>query len=406
MMYDINKIREDFPILEREVNKRPLVYFDNAATTQKPNCVINSIAEAYQKTNANIHRGVHTLSQEATELHEGARRRIASFIGAESSDEIIFTRGTTESINLVATSFGNTFINKGDEIIISTMEHHANIVPWQMLVERQGGILKVIRLNSIGELDLEHYKSLLSKNTKLVAISHASNVLGTINPIKEIINLAHQNNTPVLVDGAQAVAHCKVNVQDLDADFYVFSGHKLYAPTGIGLLYGKREYLEKMPPYMGGGEMIAKVTFQKTTYNDLPFKFEAGTPDYIGSQALAKAIDYIESLGLEHIAKYEAELLDYASKKLLAEFPNAYIFGQAIEKTAILSFGIGDIHPFDLGTLLDQLGIAIRTGHHCAEPLLNTFGYTAMARASFALYNSKAEIDSFFEALHRVVAMF
>ncbi len=405
-MYDINKIREDFPILQRVVNKRPLVYLDNAATTQKPNCVIDSISEAYHKTNANVHRGVHTLSQEATELHEGARRRIADFVGAESSDEIIFTRGTTDSINLVATSFGNTFVDEGDEIIISTMEHHANIVPWQMLAERKGACLKVIRLNSIGELDLEHYASLLSERTKIVAVSHASNVLGTINPIKEIIDLAHKRGVPVLIDGAQAVAHCKVDVQALGADFYVFSGHKLYAPTGIGVLYAKRELLEKMPPYMGGGEMIAKVTFEKTTYNELPFKFEAGTPDYIGSQALAKAIDYIEGIGLEKIARYEAELLDYASKRLLAEFPNAYIFGQAKEKTAILSFGIGDIHPFDLGTLLDQLGIAIRTGHHCAEPLLNEFGYTAMARASFALYNTKEEIDKFFEALHRVVAMF
>ncbi len=405
-MYDINKIREDFPILQRVVNKRPLIYFDNAATTQKPNSVINSITEAYRQTNANVHRGVHSLSQEATELHEGARRRIADFIGAESSDEIIFTRGTTESINLVATSFGDTFVGKGDEIIISTMEHHANIVPWQMLAERKGAKLKVIRVNSVGELDLEHYASLLSEKTKIVALSHASNVLGTVNPIKEVIELAHSKGVPVLIDGAQAIAHCKVDVQELGADFYVFSGHKLYAPTGIGVLYGKREYLEKMPPYMGGGEMIAKVTFEKTTYNELPFKFEAGTPDYIGSQALAKAVDYIEGIGLEKIADYEAELLDYASMRLLDEFPNAYIFGQAKEKTAILSFGIGDIHPFDLGTLLDQLGIAIRTGHHCAEPLLNEFGYTAMARASFALYNTKKEIDTFFEALHRIVKMF
>ncbi len=405
-MYDIDKIREDFPILQREINKRALIYLDNAATTQKPNCVIDSISKAYRETNANVHRGVHTLSQEATELHEGARRRVAAFIGAGSSDEIIFTRGTTESINLVATSFGDTFVNEGDEIIISTMEHHANIVPWQMLAERKGASLKVIRLNSIGELDLEHYQSLLSERTKIVALSHASNVLGTINPIKELIDLAHSRGVSVLIDGAQAVAHSKVDVQDLDADFYVFSGHKLYAPTGIGVLYAKRELLEKMPPYMGGGEMIAKVTFEKTTYNELPFKFEAGTPDYIGSQALAKAIDYIEGVGLEAIAKYEAELLDYASKRLLDESPNAYIFGQAKDKTAILSFGIGDIHPFDLGTLLDQLGIAIRTGHHCAEPLLNAYGYTAMARASFALYNTKEEIDKFFEALHRVVAMF
>ncbi len=405
-MCDINRIREDFPILQREVNKRPLIYFDNAATTQKPNCVIEAISEAYQKTNANVHRGVHTLSQEATELHEGARCRVADFIGAESSDEIIFTRGTTESINLVATSFGNAFVGEGDEIIISTMEHHANIVPWQMLAERKKAKLKVIRVNSVGELDLEHYASLLSERTRIVALSHASNVLGTINLIKEVIDLAHSKGVAVLIDGAQAIAHCKVDVQELDADFYAFSGHKLYAPTGIGVLYGKRAYLEQMPPYMGGGEMIAKVTFEKTTYNELPFKFEAGTPDYIGSQALAKAIDYLEGIGIEKIANYEAELLDYASKRLLDEFPNAYIFGQAKEKTAILSFGIGDIHPFDLGTLLDQLGIAIRTGHHCAEPLLNEFGYTAIARASFALYNTKEEIDKFFEALHRIVAMF
>ncbi len=404
-MYDIHKIREDFPILQREINKRPLIYLDNAATTQKPSCVIEAISQAYKTTNANVHRGVHTLSSEATELHESARRRIARFINAPSSDEIIFTRGTTESINLVATSFGNTYIKAEDEIIISTMEHHANIVPWQMLAERTGAKLRVIRLSSIGELDLEHYQQLINSKTKLVALNHASNVLGTINPIKELIRIAHEQNIPVLIDGAQAIAHSKVDVQSLDADFYVFSGHKLYAPTGIGVLYGKREFLDAMPPYMGGGEMIDKVSFEQTTYNVLPFKFEAGTPDYIGSQALAKAIDYLEALGLENIAKHEAELLNYASERLKAEYPNAFIFGESEHKTAILSFGIGAIHPFDLGTLLDQLGIAIRTGHHCAEPLLNAFGHTSIARASFALYNTKEEVDQFFMALARVVPM-
>ncbi len=405
-MYNINQIRQDFPILERKINNRNLIYFDNAATTQKPRVVIDSITQAYAMTNANVHRGVHTLSQEATNLHEGARQRIARFINAQTSDEIIFTRGTTESINLVATSFGNTFISEGDEILISTMEHHANIVPWQMLAERTQAKLKVIPLNDVGEINLEEYQNLLTDRTKIVAINHASNVLGTINPIKEMIQIAHCRNIPVLIDGAQAVAHCKVDVQELDADFYVFSGHKLYAPTGIGVLYGKKKWLEQIPPYMGGGEMISKVTFQNTTYNELPFKFEAGTPDYIGSQALAKAIDYISEIGLEQIANFEAELLNYASQRLLEEFPNATIFGQSEHKTAILSFTIGDIHPFDLGTLLDQLGIAIRTGHHCAEPLLNAFGYSSIARASFALYNTKEEIDTFFEALHRILKMF
>lgn len=404
-MYNITEIRKDFPILDTTVHNKPLIYFDNGATTQKPQVVLDAINTAYTSANANVHRGVHFLSQKATEQHEAARKRVATFINATSDKEVIFTRGTTESINLVATCFGDKFVQEGDEIIISTMEHHANIVPWQMLCERKHATLRVINITNEGEIDLEHYKSLLNQRTKIVAISHVSNVLGTINPIEEIINLAHQQSIPVLVDGAQAIAHTKVDVQALGADFYVFSSHKLYGPTGIGVLYGKEELLNAIPPYMGGGEMIAKVTFEKTTYNELPFKFEAGTPDYVGTTGLAAAIDYIEYLGIENISKYEEELLSYATQRLLEEFPSAKVLGTAKHKGATLSFSIGDIHPFDLGTLLDQLGIAIRTGHHCAEPLLNHFGYTAIARASFGLYNTKDEIDQFINALHRIVQM-
>lgn len=404
-MYNIDAIRADFPILTTTVHKHPLVYLDNGATTQKPRLVLEAIERAYTTANANVHRGVHFLSQLATEQHEASRRRVARFINAPSDRQIIFTRGTTESINLVATCFGARYVKAGDEIVISTMEHHANIVPWQMLCERTGAILRVIGISPEGELDLDHYQSLLSERTRIVALTHVSNVLGTINPVEEVIRLAHERNIPVLVDGAQAIAHTHVDVQALGADFYVFSSHKIYGPTGIGVLYGREDLLEEMPPYMGGGEMIAKVTFEHTTYNELPFKFEAGTPDYVGTTALAAALDYVEALGIDNIARHEEELLQYATKRLLSEFPEAFVLGTARHKGATLSFGIGKIHPFDLGTLLDQLGIAIRTGHHCAEPLLNHYGYNAIARASFGLYNTKEEVDKFIDALHRVVSM-
>lgn len=404
-MYNVEAIRADFPILKSIVHKHPLVYLDNGATTQKPQVVLDAIERAYTTANANVHRGVHFLSQKATEEHEESRRRVARFINAESDRQIIFTRGTTESINLVATCFGARYVKTGDEIVISTMEHHANIVPWQMLCERTGAKLRVIDITPEGEIDMAHYQSLLNEHTRIVAVTQVSNVLGTINPIKEMIELAHQRGIPVLVDGAQAIAHTKVDVQELGADFYAFSSHKIYGPTGIGVLYGKEDLLNEMPPYMGGGEMIAKVTFEKTTYNELPFKFEAGTPDYVGTTALAAALDYVESIGIEAIAKHETELLDYASERLLSEFPKAFILGTSAHKGATLAFGIEGIHPFDLGTLLDQLGIAIRTGHHCAEPLLNHYGHTAIARASFGMYNTKEEVDSFISALHRVVSM-
>lgn len=401
--YNVEAIRADFPILGTLVNQRPLIYFDNGATTQKPKVVLEAIEEAYSKYNANIHRGVHYLSQRATERHEAARSHVARFINAPSEKQVIFTRGTTESINLVATCFGAKFVEPGDEIVISTMEHHANIVPWQMMCERTGARLRVIKLNTEGEIDIDDYASLLNSRTKLVALSHVSNVLGTINPIKTLIDLAHQRGVPVLIDGAQAIAHTKVDVQALGADFYVFSSHKVYGPTGIGVLYGREDLLNSMPPYMGGGEMIAKVTFEKTTYNELPFKFEAGTPDYIGSTALAVALDYLEQVGIDKVSRYEETLLNYASERLLKEFPSAYILGTSQHKASVLSFGIGDIHPLDLGTLLDQLGIAIRTGHHCAEPLLDYYGYTSIARASFAMYNTIEEIDHFIAALKRIV---
>lgn len=404
-MYDVEAIRADFPILTQEVNRRPLVYLDNGATTQKPQCVIDAISNMYASTNANVHRGVHYLSQQATAMHEAARRTVARFVGARSDREIIFTRGATESINLVASSYGAAFVRPGDEIVISTMEHHANIVPWQMLCERVGAVLRVVRIDERGVLDLEHYASLLSERTRLVAITHISNVLGTINPIETIVRMAHDAGAHVLIDGAQAIAHASVDVQALGADFYVFSAHKVYGPTGIGVLYGREELLEQMPPYMGGGAMIARVTFERTTYNELPFKFEAGTPDYVGTHGFATALDYVGRVGLEAIAHHEEGLLDYATSRLLEEFPNVRIVGTAPHKAATLSFAIGDIHPFDLGTLLDQLGVAIRTGHHCAEPLLAHYGYSAIARASFGMYNKRSEVDAFIQALQRAVSM-
>ena len=405
MDFDVEKRREDFPLLARQVYGRRLVYLDNAATTQKPNIVLKTIEDGYRFRNANIHRGVHLLSQEATEMHEAARRQVASFLNATSSDEIIFTRGTTESINLVAFSFGESFCLEGDEIIVSQMEHHSNIVPWQLLAERKNLRLRVIPMDDNGELLLEEYRNMLNERTRLVAITHVSNVLGTINPIKEIVEIAHNAGAKVLVDGAQAVAHLPVDVQNLDVDFYAFSGHKIYAPTGIGVLYGKCELLEKMPPYQGGGEMIKKVTFERTTFNKLPYKFEAGTPDFISSTALAEALRYVLNVGWESIISYEEDLLDYATKRLL-EIDGIRIFGNAPKKSGVLSFLVRDIHPYDLGMMLDKLGIALRTGHHCAEPLIDRLGVQGTIRASFALYNTKEEIDIFIDALKRVIAFF
>lgn len=398
-------VRQDFPILLDKIYNKPLVYFDNAATTQKPMCVIDRIVHGYTHGNANIHRGVHFLSQKATEEHENARTTVQHFIHAARSSEIIFTRGTTESINLVAFSFGETFCQPGDEIIISAMEHHANIVPWQMLKDRKGIVLKVIPMLPDGTLDMPAFSKLLNNKTKLVAVTHVSNVLGTINPIQEIIQLAHNSNVPVLIDGAQAVPHIAIDVQQLDVDFYVFSAHKVYGPTGIGVLYGKEEWLNKMQPYQGGGEMIAKVTFEKTTYNELPFKFEAGTPDYIGSTALATALEYIQQIGLNAIATYENDLLQYATAKLL-QVPGLKIYGEASHKSSVISFLVQGIHHYDMGTMLDKLGIAVRTGHHCAQPIMDYYGIEGTVRASFAFYNTKEEVDKLIEGVNRVVSMF
>lgn len=400
----IEQIRAEFPILAEKIYNKPLIYFDNGATTQKPRCVVEKIDQGYYHLNANIHRGVHYLSQKATEAHEAARQSIAEFLGSGKREEIIFTRGTTEAINLVAFSFGEAFCKPGDEVIVSVMEHHSNIVPWQMLCERKGMKLRVVPMNEKGEMDIEAYASLLTERTKIVSVTHVSNVLGTINPVKEIIRLAHEKAIPVLLDGAQAVPHIKVNVADLDADFYVFSGHKIYGPTGIGVLYGKEKWLNAIPPYQGGGEMIATVSFEKTTYNELPFKFEAGTPDYIGSTALAEALRYLQEIGIDKIATYEHELTVYATQRL-AEIENIRIIGTAAEKSAVISFLVGEIHPYDIGMLLDKLGIAVRTGHHCAQPLIDSLGIPGTVRASFAFYNTKQEIDSFVDALKRVVVM-
>ena len=400
----IEQIRAEFPILAEKIYNKPLIYFDNGATTQKPRCVVEKIDQGYYHLNANIHRGVHYLSQKATEAHEAARQSIAEFLGSDKREEIIFTRGTTEAINLVAFSFGEAFCKPGDEVIVSVMEHHSNIVPWQMLCERKGMKLRVVPMNEKGELDIETYKALLTERTKIVSVTHVSNVLGTINPVKEIIRLAHEKAIPVLLDGAQAVPHIKVNVADLDADFYVFSGHKIYGPTGIGVLYGKEKWLNAIPPYQGGGEMIATVSFEKTTYNDLPYKFEAGTPDYIGSTGLAEALRYLQEIGIDKIAAYEHELTAYATLRL-GEIENMRIIGTAAEKSAVISFLVGEIHPYDIGMLLDKLGIAVRTGHHCAQPLIDSLGIPGTVRASFAFYNTKQEIDSFVDALKRVVVM-
>ena len=398
-------VRQDFPILSRTVYGKPLVYLDNGATTQKPRCVVDAITDEYYSVNANVHRGVHFLSQQATELHEASRETVRRFINARSTNEIVFTRGTTESINLLASSFGEAFLKEGDEVIVSTMEHHSNIVPWQLLQMRKGIVLRVIPMNDRGELLLDEYERLFTPRTRIVCVAHVSNVLGTVNPVREMIATAHAHGVPVLVDGAQSIPHMPVDVQALDADFYVFSGHKIYGPTGVGVLYGKEDWLDKLPPYQGGGEMIQHVSFERTTFNELPFKFEAGTPDYIGTTGLAKALDYVSALGMDRIAAYEHELTEYATRRL-KEIPGMRIFGEAPEKGSVISFLVGNIHHFDMGTLLDRLGIAVRTGHHCAQPLMQRLGIEGTVRASFALYNTKEEIDALVAGVERVSRMF
>ena len=404
-MYDIQKIREDFPILSRTVYGKPLIYLDNGATTQKPKCVVDAIVDEYYSVNANVHRGVHFLSQQATNLHEASRETVRKFINARSTSEIIFTRGTTESINLVASSFTDAFMKEGDEVIVSVMEHHSNIVSWQIQALRKGIVLKVIPMNDRGELLIDEYEKLFTPRTKFVSVAHVSNVLGTINPVKQIASIAHAHNVPVLIDGAQGIPHMKVDVQDIDADFYVFSAHKIYGPTGIGVLYGKEELLDKMPPYQGGGEMIKNVSFEGTTFNELPFKFEAGTPDYVGSTAMAKALDYVSAIGIDNIAAHEHELTVYAMQRM-KEIPGMRIFGEAEHKGGVISFLVGDIHHFDMGTLLDRLGIAVRTGHHCAEPLMHRLGIEGTVRASFGMYNTKEEVDALVAGIERVSKMF
>ena len=404
-MYDIQAIREDFPILGREVYGRPLVYLDNAATTQKPRCVVEAMSEEYYNVNANVHRGVHFLSQQATELHEAARETVRRFLNARSAAEIVFTRGTTESINLVASCFGEAFMREGDEVIVSEMEHHSNIVSWQLVQARKGIKLRVVPINDRGELRLDEYEKLFNDRTRIVSIAHVGNVLGTVNPVRRIIDIAHAHGVPVLVDGAQGAPHLPVDVQALDCDFYAFSGHKVYGPTGIGVLYGKEQWLDRLPPYMGGGEMIHHVSFEQTTYAGLPFKFEAGTPDYVASTGLARALDYVSALGMEHIHAHEQELTRYALDGL-RRIPGMRILGEAEEHDAVISFLVGGIHHLDMGTLLDRLGIAVRTGHHCAEPLMRRLGVEGTVRASFALYNTRAEVDALVEGVERVAKMF
>jgi len=403
--FDVERIRQDFPILKQEVNGHPLIYLDNAATTQKPQIVLDAIARYYQEQNANVHRGVHYLSQLATREYEEARFKIQRFINAAESHEIIFTRGATESINLVANSYGRKFIGEGDEIIVSTLEHHSNIVPWQLLCEQTGAKLRVIPINDAGELLIDEFAQMLNARVKMVAVVHLSNALGTLNPVKRIIELAHSREIPVLLDGAQAVPHLKVDVRDLDCDFYALSGHKMYGPTGIGVLYGKSELLNAMPPFMGGGDMIASVTFEKTTYNALPAKFEAGTPHIEGSIGLGVAVDYLNSIGLERIGAYEHELLEYATE-IIGAIPGIKLVGTAHEKASVLSFTLDNIHPHDIGTILDDQGIAIRAGHHCAQPVMKRFGIPATARASLAFYNTKEEIDTLAEGIRKAIEVF
>lgn len=402
---NIDKIRADFPILSREVYGKPLVYLDNAATTQKPRCVMDKIVEMYSTVNANVHRGVHFLSQAATDEHEAARRTVARFIGAASENEIVFTRGATESINLVASSYCRSFCQEGDEILITAMEHHSNIVPWQLQADILGLKLRVAPINEKGELLFDEFEKLINARTKIIAVTHISNVLGTTNPIEKIVATAHKHGIPVLIDAAQSVQHCEVDVQQIDCDFLVFSSHKIYGPTGVGVLYGKEKWLNALPPYQGGGEMIASVSFEKTTFNKLPFKFEAGTPDFVGTAALATALDYVSSIGMENIAAYEHELLAYATEQMLA-IPGLRILGTASRKSSVISFLVEGIHPYDLGTLLDKMGIAVRTGHHCAEPLMHILGVEGTVRASLAFYNTKAEIDLLVRGINRIVKMF
>ena len=402
---DIQKIRSEFPILERCLYNRPLIYLDNTATSQTPDSVVGAIVDGYTRTKANVHRGVHTLSQEATELQENARRKVREWINASSTSEIIFTRGTTEALNLVASSFGGMMLGEGDELILTVMEHHANIVPWQLLRERIGFTIKVVPVKENGELDMDAYRGMFTDRTRLVSVCHASNVLGTVNPVKDIIAYAHGHNVPVVVDGAQAAPHLHIDVQGLDADFYAFSAHKMYGPTGVGVLYGKEKWLSQMPPYQGGGEMIESVSFEKTTYAELPYKFEAGTPDFIGISALAKAIEFMDGLGVDNIAAHEHELLEYTTRRMMDEIPGMRIFGNAPGKCAIISFLVGNIHHYDMGMLLDKLGIAVRTGHHCAQPLMHALGVEGVVRASFAAYNTIEECEAFIAALKRVTAI-
>ena len=404
--YDVESIRQDFPILSRTIYGKPLVYLDNGATTQKPRCVVDSMTEEYYNVNANVHRGVHFLSQKATELHEGSRQTVRSFLNARSSSEIVFTRGTTESINLVACCFGESCMKEGDEVILSEMEHHSNIVPWQLLQSRKGIRLRVIPMDDEGELRLDEYEKLFNERTRIVCITHVSNVLGTINPIQQIIRIAHEHNVPVLVDGAQSTPHLPIDVQELNCDFFAFSGHKVYGPTGVGVLYGREEWLDRIPPYMGGGEMIKNVSFEKTTFNELPYKFEAGTPDYVATTGLARALEYVSVIGIDKIEAYERQLTHYAMQRLEA-IDGMRIFGpSANSRDAVISFQVGNIHHLDMGTLLDRLGIAIRTGHHCAEPLMHRLGIEGTCRASFALYNTTQEIDTLAEGIERVRKMF
>lgn len=404
-MYDINKVREDFPILSRQIYGKPLVYFDNGATTQKPLCVLDAMRNEYLNVNANVHRGVHYLSQQATDLHEAARETVRKFINAPKVEEVIFTRGTTESLNLVVSSFGDRFLSEGDEVIVSVMEHHSNIVPWQLLAAKKGIAIKVIPMTDEGDVIMEEYEKLFNDKTRIVSITQVSNVLGTINPVKEMIRIAHEHEVPVMVDGAQSTPHMKVDVQDLDCDFFAFSGHKIYGPTGIGVLYGKEKWLDEMPPYQGGGEMIESVSFEKTTFEKLPFKFEAGTPDYVATHGLATALNYVTELGLDNIFAHEQELTRYAMEQM-KEIPGMRLFGTSQHKDAVISFLVGDIHHLDMGTLLDRLGIAVRTGHHCAEPLMHRLGISGTVRASFALYNTKEEVDALIAGIKRVSQMF
>lgn len=405
-MYDITKVRDSFPILSRTVYGKPLVYLDNGATTQKPLCVLDAMQEEYLNVNANVHRGVHWMSQQATDLHEAARETVRKFINARSTTEIVFTRGTTESLNLVASSFVEGCMKEGDEVIVSTMEHHSNIVPWQLQEQRKGIVLKVIPMTDEGELQLEEYEKLFTERTKLVSVTQVSNVLGTVNPVKEMIRIAHEHGVPVVVDGAQSVPHFAVDVQDLDCDFLAFSGHKVYGPTGVGVLYGKEEWLDRLPPYQGGGEMIERVSFEKTTFERPPLKFEAGTPDYIATHGLATALNYVTSLGMDNILAHEQDLTRYALQQL-REIEGMHIYGHRNDSgDAVISFNVGDIHHMDLGTLLDQLGIAVRTGHHCAQPLMDRLGILGTVRASFGLYNTREEVDVLVAGIKRIAMMF